>query len=327
MQQPKLAAKPSPLSKPQISRSPRSDGSSDSSSYTDEEEQSGENSPSARRSPGSDHSSAADPERESYSPAEPELASPSISASPRQLSRQVTSGQDSSATSSAALQMVSRESPTEWQQQRMQPASLYAEAVHSPSAVPAPQSECMHVAVRVRPIPPAAAPPCWIIDTTAGTITQNPNAASPKRKQTGLLPSAVAVAGRDSNVWETGSMQSAADSRVSTPSLRSTVFKFDTVLDATAQTQEAYSRCIRSMVQSALQGVNATILAYGEQMRACIPSACTMVLHAYFTQQTCPCGCHNVDAATLAALPPHAAPDHSQLEDHMSCGSSPLLME
>ena len=277
MQQPKVAAKPSPLSKPQISRSPRSDGSSDSSSYTDEEEQSdAENSPSARRSLGSDHSSAADPERESYSPAAPELASPSVSASPRQLSRQVTSGQDSSSMSSAALQMVSRESPTGWQQDRLQPTSLYAEMVHSPSVPPAQRSECMHVAVRVRPIPSSAAPSCWIIDTTAGTITQNPTAASPKRKQTGLLPSA--VAGRDSNVWETGSMQGAADSRVSTPSSRSTVFKFDTVMDATAQTEEAYSRCIRSMVQSALQGVNATILAYGEQMRACIPSACTMCL-------------------------------------------------
>lgn len=279
MQQPKLAAKPSPLSKPQISRSPRSDDSSDSSSYTDEEGQSGaENSPSARRSPGSDHSSAADPERVSYSPAEPELASPSVSASPRQLSRQVTSGQDSSATSSAALQIMSRESPTEWQRQRLQPTSLYAEAMHSPSEVPAQRSECMHVAVRVRPIPSSAASSCWIIDTTAGTITQNPSAASPKRKQTGLLPSAVAAAGRDSNLWETGSVQSAADSRVTTPSHRSTVFKFDTVLDATAQTEQAYSRCIRSMVQSALQGVNATILAYGEQMRACMQSACTLVL-------------------------------------------------
>ena len=155
--------------------------------------------------------------------------------------------------------MPNKDSPHDLNQERLPSTGSAADPLHSSDIDSTQRSERMHVAVRARPIPASSSASCWDIDPAAGTITQNANAAIAKRKQAGLVPAAV----RSSNDWDTLSMRGGPESRVTTPSSRSTVFKFDTVLDDAAQTEEAYGRCIQSMVQSALQGVNATILAYG----------------------------------------------------------------
>lgn len=278
LQQSKVVSKPSPLSKPQVSASPESDRSSDSSGYTsegdskEEQQSGGYRQRAGRQSPGTSASSDADDNEDAFdSPADDAGSSPDVSVSPRQVSRQLieagSNSQNLGAVSSAALQQLPRDSPHPQKQEAQAPTSATADAPPDSNSDAAQHTERMHVAVRARPIPGSSSPSCWIIDTAAGTIAQNPNAASPKRRQAGLVPSAAVIA-RSSNDWETSSIRSAADSRIGTPSSRSAVFKFDTVLDDAAQTQETYSRCIRSMVQSALQGVNATVLAYGELLIA-----------------------------------------------------------
>lgn len=271
--QPKPLPKPSPLSKPQVSASPTSDRSSKSDSYTDASEQSeADVSPADRLSSGSGASSDVENSQDaSDSPADDsgqnkaDGQSGSLRQSVRQVTKATSNVQNTSAVSSAALQQFNQDSPIAWKQERLQPTSSATSGLLASDADMPQSIERMHVAVRARPIPAISSPSCWIIDTAAGTIMQNPNAASPKRKQAGLLSIAAAAASvRDNNDWEVNSMRSAAESRVMTPSSRSTVFKFDSVLDDTAKTEEAYARCIKSMVHSALQGVNATVLAYGE---------------------------------------------------------------
>ena len=146
------------------------------------------------------------------------------------------------------------------------------------------RSEQMHVAVRARPIPSYLSPCCWNIDTAACTISLTPTAAS-KKKQMGANP-ATAAAMRNSTDWDANSTKGLADSRLSTPAGASTVYRFDTVLHEMAQTEEAYLRCMQSLVQSALQGVNGTVLAYGEIFTLPVEATsimfrCPRLIHAW----------------------------------------------
>ena len=46
-------------------------------------------------------------------------------------------------------------------------------------------------------------------------------------------------------------------------------YRFDQVLGETTPTQEVYRSSIQGVVHSALEGVNATVLAYGEAPSSC----------------------------------------------------------
>lgn len=132
--------------------------------------------------------------------------------------------------------------------------------------------EHMHVAVRTRPIPSGSSLSCWVIDPSAATITLNGSANAAKRKQAlagstgfrssnnsgldggqsrGLLGTAPSIPG--SGFWDS-----------SAPAGTSMGYRFDQVLDESAETAAVYTVCIQSLVHSALEGVNGTVLAYGK---------------------------------------------------------------
>ena len=133
-------------------------------------------------------------------------------------------------------------------------------------------TEHMHVAVRTRPVPNGTSASCWTIDPTAATITPNPTATAAKRKQAPYSSNGL----RSSNVvgLESGQSRSFVGTAPSTPGSgfwdssgsvgTSMGYKFDQVLDESAETAAVYSSCIQSLVQSALEGVNGTVLAYGQ---------------------------------------------------------------
>ena len=127
-------------------------------------------------------------------------------------------------------------------------------------------TEHMHVAVRTRPIPSGTSASCWIVDPDAATITLNATATAAKRKQ--------AVYSSNTNALESGQSRGFLGTAPSTPGSgfwdsnapvgTSMGYKFDQVLDKSAETAAVYSNCIQSLVHSAMEGVNGTVLAYGE---------------------------------------------------------------
>lgn len=282
-QQNKPQLKPSPLSKPQISASQKtrdSTGSSSGSSYSDggSESEADESSVDRQSRLEGRNGSAEGLELSSSvaasSPAGPSpRGTASEAAAPGAISKQEIQSDSAGPASAAAGRTALQHSNSQRAERQEAEASNAAAPIasqlwHGNRVSPAldaqsdQRSEQMHVAVRARPVPSYLSPCCWNIDTVSGTISLNPAAAS-KKKQTGANP-ATAAAMRTSTDWEVNSTKGFADSRLSTPAGASTVYKFDTVLDEMAQTEEAYLRCIQSLVQSALQGVNATVLAYGE---------------------------------------------------------------
>lgn len=133
-------------------------------------------------------------------------------------------------------------------------------------------TEHMHVAVRTRPVPNGTSASCWTIDPDAATITLNPTATAAKRKQ--AVYSSNALRSSNGNGLESGQSRGFFGTAPSTPGSgfwdssgpvgTSMGYKFDQVLDESAETAAVYSTCIQSLVQSALEGVNGTVLAYGE---------------------------------------------------------------
>lgn len=132
--------------------------------------------------------------------------------------------------------------------------------------------EHMHVAVRSRPVPAGTSASCWAVDPNAATITLNGTASAAKRKQ--ALYSSNATRSSNSNGLDSGQSRAMLGTAPSTPGIgfwdsnapmgTSMGYKFDQVLDESAETAAVYSKCIQSLVHSALEGVNGTVLAYGE---------------------------------------------------------------
>ena len=168
------------------------------------------------------------------------------------------------------------------QQQQMQPAIMppaAGTAAGPESALTLQQmaqqhTEHMHVAVRARPVPAGSSSSCWSIDSSAATVTLNGSQSAAKRKQAqygsnalrssnsngldgglsrGLLGTAPSTPGIGSSPWDGNGMSGT-----------SMGYKFDQVLDEEAETAAVYSSCIQSLVHSALEGINGTVLAYGE---------------------------------------------------------------
>lgn len=133
-------------------------------------------------------------------------------------------------------------------------------------------TEHMHVAVRARPVPPGASASCWVVDPDAATITLNGTATAAKRKQAlyGSNASRSSTTGGLDSGQSRGSLGTAPGTPgigfwdSSAPTGTSMGYKFDQVLAESSSTAVVYSKCIQSLVQSALEGVNGTVLAYGE---------------------------------------------------------------
>lgn len=139
--------------------------------------------------------------------------------------------------------------------------------------------EHMHVAVRARPVPAGSSSSCWTVDPTTAVVTLNASQTAAKRKMTqygqgalrssngnpnsgyldgglsrGLLGSAPSTPGNGTNAWDS-----------SGTSATNIGYKFDQVLDEDAATAVVYASCIQGLVQSALEGINGTVLAYGKR--------------------------------------------------------------
>ena len=133
-------------------------------------------------------------------------------------------------------------------------------------------TEHMHVAVRTRPIPSGSSASCWTVDPNAATITLNAKATAAKRKQ--AVYNSNTLRSSNSNGLESGQSRGFVGTAPSTPGSgfwdssgpvgTSMGYKFDQVLDESAETAAVYANCIHSLVQSAMEEVNGTVLAYGE---------------------------------------------------------------
>lgn len=133
-------------------------------------------------------------------------------------------------------------------------------------------TEHMHVAVRARPVPPGASASCWVVDPNAATIALDGTATAAKRKQ--ALYGSNAARSSTTGGLDSGQSRGFLGTAPGTPGIgfwdssapagTSMGYKFDQVLAELCSTAVVYSRCIQSLVQSALEGVNGTVLAYGE---------------------------------------------------------------
>ena len=199
----------------------------------------------------------------------------------RQLSCQQDGDSNEYADDSSELQAQDRLSPEveaaslQQQQQQVAVSSAVSAAftrADSSGKLMQQHMEHMHVAVRSRPVPAGTSASCWLVDPKAATITLNGMATAAKRKQ--ALYSSNATRSSNSNGLDSGQSRAMLGTAPSTPGIgfwdsnvpmgTSMGYKFDQVLDESAETAAVYSKCIQSLVHSALEGVNGTVLAYGE---------------------------------------------------------------
>lgn len=200
----------------------------------------------------------------------------------RRLSNQQADDSDEYPDDSAEMQSQGRLSPeveaASLQQQQRQAgisgvtSAAFTRNDSSGQLMQQQHTEHMHVAVRARPIPTGASASCWTVDPQAATITLDASATAAKRKQ--ALYGSNALRSSNGNGLESGQSRGFLGTAPSTPGSgfwdssapmgTSLGYKFDQVLDESAETAAVYSTCIQSLVHSALEGVNGTVLAYGE---------------------------------------------------------------
>lgn len=135
-------------------------------------------------------------------------------------------------------------------------------------------TEHMHVAVRARPVPSGSSSSCWAVDPSTAVVTLNVSQTAAKRKQAqhglGILRSS----NSNGSYLDGGLSRGLVGSAPGTPnswdpsgtSGTSMGYKFDQVLNEDAETAAVYASCIQSLVQSALEGINGTVLAYGKTL-------------------------------------------------------------
>ena len=176
----------------------------------------------------------------------------------------------------------------------MQPKYMSAAATDPKSAsamqdIVKQHTEHMHVAVRARPVPAGSSSSAWTTNPSTANVTLN---ASPKavKRQPGQYTSALLGSVESGSLDRSpskrllGSSQAAPSTPGSThwgegnPSGVTMGFKFDRVLNEDADTATVYSSCIQSLVQSALEGVNGTVLAYGKQC-CCVTKCVGLTTH------------------------------------------------
>ena len=251
------------------SESPVSSDGDESSAASSSEEEDGDRQDSSEEEEGSDHSTRQ--RRESASPV-------------RQTSDQQEdySDDDADDSSQPQAQQSQLEGPRNVGSALQQAGSSNATPAAVTTAGADPQFslqqmtqqhlEHMHVAVRARPVPGGSSSSCWVVDPSTATMTPNGSVTAAKRKQ--ALHSNTVLRSSNGNGLDGGQSRGLLGTAPSTPgsgfwdstapSGNSMGYKFDQVLDESAETAAVYSSCIQSLVQSALEGVNGTVLAYGE---------------------------------------------------------------
>ena len=133
-------------------------------------------------------------------------------------------------------------------------------------------TEHMHVAVRARPVPSGSSSSCWTVDPSTAVITLNASQTTAKRKQVQHGQGVLRSSNSNGSYLDGGLSKGLLGSAPSTPngwdpsgtSGTSMGYKFDQVLNEDAETAAVYASCIQSLVQSALEGINGTVLAYGK---------------------------------------------------------------
>lgn len=273
---PKGSKAPSRLARTSQSPASSEEGSDGSGSGKEEDSQAG----SSEEESEEDEGDSSEKGRQADSAQRRQLAADSPG---RRLSSQQADDSDEYANDSAEMQSQGRLSPEieaaplHQQQQQQTGISSVASAAFtrddsSGQLMQQQHTEHMHVAVRARPIPTGSSASCWIVDPQAATITLDATATAAKRKQ--ALYSSNALRSSNGNGLESGQSRGFLGTAPSTPGSgfwdsrapmgTSLGYTFDQVLDESAETAAVYSTCIQSLVHSALEGVNGTVLAYGE---------------------------------------------------------------
>ena len=135
-------------------------------------------------------------------------------------------------------------------------------------------TEHMHVAVRARPVPFGSSSSCWAVDPSTAVVTLNVSQTAAKRKQAQHGQGILRSSNSNGSYLDGGLSRGLVGSAPGTPnswdpsgtSGTSMGYKFDQVLNEDAETAAVYASCIQSLVQSALEGINGTVLAYGKTL-------------------------------------------------------------
>lgn len=135
-------------------------------------------------------------------------------------------------------------------------------------------TEHMRVAVRARPVPSGSSSSCWTVDPSTAIVTLSASQSAAKRKQAQHGQGVLRCSNSNGSHLDGGLSRGLLGSAPSTPNVwdpsgmsgTSMGYKFDQVLNEDAETAAVYASCIQSLVQSALEGVNATVLAYGKTL-------------------------------------------------------------
>ncbi len=135
-------------------------------------------------------------------------------------------------------------------------------------------TEHMHVAVRARPVPSGSSSSCWTVDPSTAVVTLNASQTAAKRKQAQHGQGILRSSNSNGSYLDGGLSRGLLGSAPSTPNVwdpsgtsgTSMGYKFDQVLNEDAETAAVYASCIQSLVQSALEGINGTVLAYGKTL-------------------------------------------------------------
>ena len=174
--------------------------------------------------------------------------------------------------------VVSR--PSQLQQQLPQPsmtafaavATAGDDSVLTMQQMSQQHTEHMHVAVRARPVPSGSSSSCWTVDPSTAVVTLNASQTTAKRKQAQHGQGVLRSSNSNGSYLDGGLSRGLLGSAPSTPNVwdpsstsgTSMGYKFDQVLNEDAETAAVYASCIQSLVQSALEGINGTVLAYGK---------------------------------------------------------------
>ncbi|KAL0030610.1 hypothetical protein WJX79_009472 [Trebouxia sp. C0005] len=123
-----------------------------------------------------------------------------------------------------------------------------------------------------RPVPSGSSSSCWTVDPSTGVVTLNASQTTAKRKQAQHGQGVLRSSNSNGSYLDGGLSRGLLSSAPSTPNVwdpsgmsgTSMGYKFDQVLNEDAKTAAVYASCIQSLVQSALAGINGTVLAYGQ---------------------------------------------------------------
>ncbi|KAA6420807.1 MAG: hypothetical protein FRX49_09196 [Trebouxia sp. A1-2] len=272
------AAKRQQSAKPRGKNNPRSveksaSEASSSSSDVDEDDNSADDASS-----GEEEEGKGEEEEDSSQHSSAEDSRPQKQQSPAWQRRSSSRQEDDDRKDEDESAVVSR--PPQLQQQLPQPsmtafaavAATGNDSVLEMQQMSQQHTEHMHVAVRARPVPSGSSSSCWTVDPSTGVVTLNASQTTAKRKQAQHGQGVLRSSNSNGSYLDGGLSRGLLSSAPSTPNVwdpsgmsgTSMGYKFDQVLNEDAKTAAVYASCIQSLVQSALAGINGTVLAYGQ---------------------------------------------------------------